>query len=263
MEISRPNIDEGNGFDWGKTSEDYARYRDIYPAVFYDKIAQMGLCIKGQSVLDIGTGTGVLPRNMYGYGADWTGTDISDNQIEQARILSKAQKMDIKYVVSSAEELPFESGSFDVITACQCYWYFDHKVTSKLFSELLKPQGKVVFMLMNWLPFEDEIAKKSEELVLKYNPSWSGCGETFHPLAIPEEYNEYFDIDNTLQFRIPVAFTRETWNGRIKACRGIGASQLNEQEKEQWEKEHLLMLRQYPEKFEILHYAAFAVLKKK
>lgn len=27
------------------------------------------LCINGQRVLDIGTGTGVLPRNMYRYGA--------------------------------------------------------------------------------------------------------------------------------------------------------------------------------------------------
>ena len=45
-----------------------------------------GLCIKGQRVLDIGTGTGVLPRNMYKYGAKWTGTDISPEQIEQAKI---------------------------------------------------------------------------------------------------------------------------------------------------------------------------------
>lgn len=25
------NIDKGNPFDWGKTSKDYAKYRDIYP----------------------------------------------------------------------------------------------------------------------------------------------------------------------------------------------------------------------------------------
>ena len=27
------NIDDGKPFDWGKTSEDYAKYRDIYPEV--------------------------------------------------------------------------------------------------------------------------------------------------------------------------------------------------------------------------------------
>ena len=49
--------------------------------------AVLGMFIEdlhGKTVLDIGTGTGVLPRNMYKYGAEWTGTDISPEQIEQA-----------------------------------------------------------------------------------------------------------------------------------------------------------------------------------
>ena len=83
--ISISYIDDGKNFDWGKTSEDYAKYRDIYPDEFYQYILKLGLCKDGQRVLDIGTGTGVLPRNMYGYGAKWTGTDIAENQIEQAK----------------------------------------------------------------------------------------------------------------------------------------------------------------------------------
>ena len=79
------SIDNGKGFDWGRTSEDYAKYRDIYPEEFYQYILKLGLCKDGQKVLDIGTGTGVLPRNMYKYGAKWTGTDIADNQIAQAK----------------------------------------------------------------------------------------------------------------------------------------------------------------------------------
>ena len=49
------NIDKGNPFDWGKTSEDYAKYRDIYPQEFYDYILALGLCKNGQKVLDIDT----------------------------------------------------------------------------------------------------------------------------------------------------------------------------------------------------------------
>lgn len=55
-------IDAGKPFDWSRISEDYARYRDIYPQMFYDRILARGLCIGGQTVLDLGTGTGVLPR---------------------------------------------------------------------------------------------------------------------------------------------------------------------------------------------------------
>lgn len=62
---------------------------------------------------------------MYQYGAKWTATDISENQIEQAKILSKG--MDIDYHVVSTEDISFWDNSFDVITACQCFWYFDHE----------------------------------------------------------------------------------------------------------------------------------------
>lgn len=105
MNIIDENIDGGQAFDWGKTSANYAKYRDIYPQEFYDKIVQRKLCIKGQKVLDIGTGTGVLPRNMYHYGAKWAGADISEEQIEQARILSRG--MDIDYYVQSTENIDF------------------------------------------------------------------------------------------------------------------------------------------------------------
>ena len=68
MEIVNNRIDGGKAFDWGRTSEEYAKFRDIYPDIFYKKIVDRGLCIQGQHVLDVGTGTGVLPRNPYKYG---------------------------------------------------------------------------------------------------------------------------------------------------------------------------------------------------
>ena len=33
MHITDKNIDKGKAFDFGKTSSDYAKYRDIYPEV--------------------------------------------------------------------------------------------------------------------------------------------------------------------------------------------------------------------------------------
>lgn len=124
--IVNKNIDNGKAFDWGQTSSDYAKYRDIYPEEFYKRIANLGFCTQGQYVLDIGTGTGVLPRNMYKYGAKFVGADISENQIEYAKKLS--EKMNIEYVVSSAEGLDFADNSFDVVTACQCFMYFDKSI---------------------------------------------------------------------------------------------------------------------------------------
>ena len=255
------HIDGGRIFDWGKTSEDYAKFRDIYPEKFYEKIIQRGLCTYGQTILDVGTGTGVLPRNLYRYGAKWVGTDISENQIVQAKRLSEG--MNIEYQVLSAENLKFPAHSFDVITACQCFWYFNHEQVAPAFYRMLKPNGRLLFLYMSWLPFEDTIAQASEKLVLKYNPQWSGKGETIHPIQIPEPYNSYFQTVSHEEYPLQVSFTRESWNGRIKACRGIGAS-LSEQEIIDWEREHReLLARIAPESFTIAHYGAITELKKR
>lgn len=140
MEIKDSRIDAGKAFDWGRTSKEYARYRDIYPEKFYRKVIDRGLCVKGQRVLDLGTGTGVLPRNLYSYGAEWTGTDISPEQIEQAKILSEAADMKIDFQVVPAEEISFPHETFDVITACQCFWYFDHE---KLIPKIKRQEATV------------------------------------------------------------------------------------------------------------------------
>lgn len=261
MEIVNKHIDQGKPFDWGKTSSDYAKFRDIYPPEFYQKIIGRNLCLKGQSVLDVGTGTGVLPRNLYPYGAKWTATDISKNQIEQAMRLSK--DMAIDYYALSAEDLNFPRCSFDIITACQCFVYFHHETVMPKFYSMLKENGCILILYMAWLPFEDEIAAASENLVLKYNPSWSGAGATRHPIFIPDCYKEKFELAYHEEFTLNVPFTRDSWNGRVKACRGIGAS-LSEKEISLWEQEHRRLLENIaPDKFSILHYGALAQLQKR
>ncbi|MDE6026391.1 MAG: methyltransferase domain-containing protein [Lachnospiraceae bacterium] len=263
MEIKDIRIDSGKAFDWGKVSEEYAKYRDIYPELFYKKIVDKGLCIKGQNVLDLGTGTGVLPRNLYSYGAKWTGTDISEEQIEQAKILAAKADMNIDFQAVSTENIDFPEASFDVITACQCFWYFDHEKVMPKLAKLLKDNGKLLILYMAWLPYEDKIAGASEELVLKYSPKWTGAGETRKPIGLPDIAHQFFDLELHEEYDIYVPFTKESWHGRMKACRGVGAS-LTKSEIEMWEKEHLELLNRIaPDKFEVLHYAALAVLNKK
>lgn len=259
MYIENKNIDSGKAFDWGKTSKDYAKFRDIYPQLFYDKIIDRNLCKEGQKVIDVGTGTGVLPRNLYAYGAKWTGIDISENQIEQAKLLSKG--LDIEYYSMPIEKLNFPDNSFDVITACQCFWYFNHEIVMPKFFKMLKPEGRILILYMAWLPFEDEIAGASEKLVLKYNPKWSGAKEKIHPIEIPDCYKESFDIVYHEEYPVKVHFTSESWHGRMKACRGVGAS-LSKEEVNSWEQEHMKLLSQIaPDEFDVLHYGAIAELK--
>jgi SAM-dependent methyltransferase len=259
MQIS--DIDYGKPFDWGNTSKDYAKYRDIYPEEFYQKILSLGLCKDGQRVLDIGTGTGVLPRNMYQYGAKWIGTDISEKQIEQAKRLADESGMDIEFHACPAEQLDYPGNTFDVITACQCIWYLNAEVIADKFSRLLKQNGELLILYMGWLPYEDPIAGKSEDIILKHNPNWSSYGDTIHPVFVPEELLSKFDVIRREEFPVDVTFNRDGWHGRMRACRGVGAA-MTESQLKAWNEEHWKMLEENaPEEFVVKHYVSFAELK--
>lgn len=264
---SLKDIDHEKIFDFGKTSHDYAKYRDIYPDEFYQQIMRLGLCTENQKVLDLGTGTGVLPRNMYPYGAKFTGADISANQIEQARLLSAG--MDINYVVASAETFQFPDNTFDVVTACQCFMYFNKEVALPKIHKVLKPNGHFCILFMSYLPLESEIAAKSEELILKYNSHWTGGH--YHPNKEKEQQqshitpawcNNMFVTEDWFGYDINVKFTRKSWNGRMKTCRGIGASSLHAKQIQKWEKEHMEFLQTVPEQFDIPHWVTVLNLLK-
>ena len=61
----------------------------------------------------------------------------------------------------------------------------------------------------------------------------------------------------------PLEFTREAWQGRIRACRGIGAS-LSAAEVEQFDAAHRALLETIaPETFTVLHQMTVHVYMRK
>lgn len=257
-----PHIDNGKKFDWGKTSRLYAKYRDIYPPVFLNRLSAAAGIVRGVNVLDLGTGTGVIPRLLYGTGANFTGIDISENQIAEARRLAEEDGMHINFLCSPAEQCIFPAAAFDSVTACQCFTYFNHQKLADKLCTVLKDGGIFCAAYMGWLPYEDDIAARSEQLILKFNPSWNGCGDTPKPLAIPDCYFKYFEIEQREVFRFTVPFSREGWHGRILSCRGVSAA-LSEDRLEDFSREHAKMLHKIaPEQFNVKHYAAITTLKK-
>ena len=259
--MQQDGIDRGRAFFWGRTSTDYARYRDVYPEAFYQRLLEAGVGLPDQEVLDIGTGTGVLPRHMAKYGAYFIGVDRSPNQIAAAAALTVGLGLPIRYRVAEAEMLDFPDASFDAVTACQCFLYFDRAKLLPNIARMLKDDGLFAILYMNWLPHEDEIAGRSEEIVLAHNPDWSGHGFTRTKLAPPAWAAPLFAVERQETFDLQIPFTRESWNGRMRACRGVGAS-LPPEKIAAFEKDHLAMLQTLPEQFTILHEAALLLLRK-
>ena len=248
-----PQIDNSRAFDWGKTSEDYAAYRAGYPESFYELLAALGVGKSGQRILDLGTGTGVLARAFAKRGAVVTGVDIAPNQIAAARTLAAQDALDIAFRVCAAENIEFPDDSFEVISAAQSWLYFDVTIMVPKVLRLLTADGLLVLTHLLWLPHKDRIAQQTEALVLKYNPDWNGAGYTGKMPPVFPWAQDHFDLRSFHMTEMPVQFTRETWQGRIRACRGIGAS-LSAAEVERFDADHRTLLESIAlETFTVLH----------
>lgn len=265
--ISLNHIDDGKSFDFSNISGEYAKYRDVYPKQFFDRINALGLCSAGMNVLDLGTGTGVLPRHLVGGGAQFTGADISAAQIAEAKRLSEGQN--IEYLVSPAEKLDFPDQTFDTVLACMCFTYFDKKILLPRLYNMIKDNGRFAIMSLVWLPGDSDIAQESERIILKYNPVWNGVGykrPIFDENGIPTTYNvdtSLFEVDTSFAFDVTIPFSRDTWHGRMKATRGLASSSLTQEQIAAFDEEHQSFLAAQPETFDVLHSATFCILKKR
>lgn len=245
--VKNIKIDNGKSFNWGKTSESYAKYRDIYPSDMYTKLYNAGVGHKGQKWLDMGTGTGILPKAMYSYGADIYGIDIASQQVDEAKRIAGELGMNITYMACPAEKTGFPDNFFDVITACQCFMYFDKNLVVPEIKRILKPGGTFLKIYMFWLK-EDVIAMQSKELVNRFNPDWL----TGTPM-VDDMKTHYFEVKNMDSFYADIPFTRESWAGRMRATRGVEAAMTSDQV-EQFDKAHRQLLADIaPPEFSIRH----------
>ena len=248
-----PGIDDGNAFDWGRTSADYSAWRPNYPDRFFELLKTLGVGLAAQRILDLGTGVGFLALRFAQAGAIVTGIDISPEQIDEARRRCTSLGLAAEFRTLRAEDSGFPSASFDVITASQSWLYFDKARAIPEVKRLLRPDGLFLTSHFVWLPRRDAIAKASEQLVLKHNPAWSHADWHGDVPLIPQWSLGCFDLHAMLVFDEGIPFSRASWRGRIRACRGIGAT-LAGRAVEDFDREHEALLEGIaPEQFTVLH----------
>jgi len=239
--------------EWGGTSADYAMHRPSYPPSFFSKLAALGVGRPGQKILDLGTGTGFLALQFARQGCRVAGVDISAGQIEQARRLAADEGLSARFEVAAAEDLKSLSGPFDYVTAGQSWLYFDRNVVIPLVKKLLAPGGCLVTCHFCWLPRLDAIARESERLVLRHNPDWTAGDWSGRVPAEPAWTRGHFRLIGFFCYDDAIPFTREGWRGRIRACRGVGAT-MSAADVRRFDEEHdRLLARIAPDEFTVLH----------
>ena len=105
--------------------------------------------LSGIKVLDIGCGGGLLSEPMRQLGADVTGIDASDKNINIAKLHSKKNNLKINYLCSSPEKLKVKK-KFDVVLNMEIVEHVsDLNFFIKKSSELVKKNGLMFVATLN------------------------------------------------------------------------------------------------------------------
>ena len=104
-----------------------------------------------EHILDVATGTGWTARRLAEWGARVTGVDISGEELDAARRLSRRMGLGIDYRLADAEALPFEDASFDgVISTCGVMFASRPEDAAAELGRICRPGGRVA--LTTWTP---------------------------------------------------------------------------------------------------------------
>lgn len=211
--------------DFGKTADDYARHRAGFPPRFFEELRTRGIGLPGQRALDLGTGTGTVARGLAIGGCEVVGLDPAAPMLAQARELDAAAGVVVTYVEANAERTGLPAASFDVVTAGQCWHWFDRPAAAAEARRLLRPGGTLVIAHFDWLPLSGNVVEATESLILAHNPAWKGAGgRGIYPQWFVDVGEAGFEGIESFSFDLDVPYTHEAWRGRIRASAGVAAT---------------------------------------
>ncbi|OLE51417.1 MAG: SAM-dependent methyltransferase [Acidobacteria bacterium 13_1_20CM_3_53_8] len=152
---------------FSKRSEDYAKYRPVYPKELFKHLAS--IAPSRELAWDCATGTGQAACALSQIFARVVATDASSSQLEHA-----TERDRVVYKVARAEDSGLESHSVDLITVAQALHWFDLEKFYAEVRRVLKTEGALAvwsYNLINVSPEIDEVIKRFyKEIVGPYWP---------------------------------------------------------------------------------------------
>ena len=119
---------------------------------FREKVLDLARIKVGESVLDVGCGTGTLAiaaKRRVGQGGDVLGIDVSPEMIARARKKASKAALKIDFRNEAIEALPFADAQFDGVLSTLMLHHMPAKVREQGVREMrrvLKPGGRVLIL---------------------------------------------------------------------------------------------------------------------
>lgn len=213
-----------SGTEFGRAAADYGAHRAGFPDSIFERFVEFEIGQAGQTVVDLGTGTGTLARGFARRDCTVIGIDPDSRMTDQAAQLDRASGIQVEYVTATAESTSLSSSIADVVVAGQCWHWFDRPRAVREVIRVLKQHGKIVIAHFDWLPLSGNVVEATEQLIERFNPQWHlGGGSGEYPHWIPDLIEAGVENIQTFSYDLDVPYTPAAWRGRIRASAGVVA----------------------------------------
>jgi SAM-dependent methyltransferase len=256
----------GSPINFGRRSDDYAEHRPGLPDSFFDRL-ERHVPLDGAIVLDLGTGPGPTALAMARRGARVTGVDISPQQIDAAQRSARQQELDerTEFLVRPAEKTELPDESFDLVTASQCWVWFDQDTVLREVSRVLRAGGILVVAHYCYLPGFSPVAERTEALVLEHNPGWTMAGwDGVFPKHIDGLQKQGSRLVEQFCYDHIRPFTHASWRGRMRTCNGVGSGVMTDEQVAAFDAALAeLLRREFPDEPLLIEHRVWAVVVRK
>jgi ubiquinone/menaquinone biosynthesis C-methylase UbiE len=187
--------------------EDYIKYRPSYPQEVIQALVQEAGLSTGKVIADIGSGTGILTRQLLE-------TNCKVHAIEpNAAMRAAAEEMLGNHpgfisINATAENTSLPDRSLDGITAGQAFHWFDRLATKVEFRRVLRPGGFIALVWNSWQTDSSDFMKDYTKLLVEWGTDYQRVSRTnvddaairqfFHPQTFQKftfPHFQTFDYD--------------------------------------------------------------------
>ena len=195
----------------GKAST-YERYRPEYPKEFIDYLySEVGFS-KDSVISDIGSGTGILSRQLLDRGSNVICVEPNENMRQTAE-KSLSSYNNFTSMDGSAEKTNVSDRSVDFITVAQAFHWFDAEKFKLECQRILKPYGKVI-LVWNSRVYDSQLVIENAQICRRLCPNFKGFSGGQQ--EDPEVFSSFFKkgVCEHRKFQNDLKFDMDSFIGR-------------------------------------------------
>ena len=128
---------------FASTASLYEHLRPPYPSAFFRSVAHKLGVTKQSSLIDLGTGPGLLALGFGPYVGRVVGVDPEPAMLDAARLAASGTGRHLTLIEGKAETLPLDIGSFDVVTIGRALHWMDRETTLARLEHLVAYGGAI------------------------------------------------------------------------------------------------------------------------